>query len=99
MSTIIRRIIKSPKLPPALGPYSQGVMVDNTLYMSGAIGLDASGDLINGGLEAEARQALTNMGHVLTEAGLTYNHIVKTTVLLADINDFAVFNSIYAEYV
>ncbi len=97
MSKIIRRIIKSPMLPPALGPYSQGVMVDNTLYLSGAIGLNAAGDLISGGVEAEAKQALTNMGHVLTEAGLTYNNVVKTTVLLADINDFAAFNAIYAE--
>lgn len=81
----------------ALGPYSQAVMVNDTLYMSGALGVEASGDLASGGVEAEAKQALINMGHVLTEAGLSYNNVVKTTVLLADIKDFAAFNAIYAE--
>ena len=99
MSEIVRKIVKSSKLPPALGPYSQAVIVDKTMYLSGSLGVDtASGNLVSGGIAAEARQALTNIGHVLEEAGLTYKHVVKTTVLLADINDFAVLNSIYAEF-
>lgn len=97
MSQVVRKIIKSGKLPPALGPYSQAVMVNNTMYLSGALGVESSGNLVSGGVEAEAKQALTNIGYVLEEAGLTYNNVVKTTVLLANINDFTAFNEIYAE--
>lgn len=97
MSQVVRKIIKSGKLPPALGPYSQAVMVNNTMYLSGALGVESSGNLVSGGVEAEAKQALTNIGYVLEEAGLSYNNVVKTTVLLANINDFTAFNEIYAE--
>ena len=97
--SIERKIIKSPNAPSAIGPYNQGVQVGNTLYLSGSIGMNpATGNLVEGGIEAETRQCLTNMGNVLSEAGLTYNNVVKTTVLLADINDFATLNKIYAEY-
>ena len=65
----------------------------------GNLGLDPkTGELVSGGIAAEARQALTNIGFILEEAGLTYNHVVKTTVLLADINDFSTLNGIYAEF-
>jgi 2-iminobutanoate/2-iminopropanoate deaminase len=97
MSQIVRRIIKSSKLPPAIGPYSQAVMVGNTMYLSGALGVEATGELASGGVEAEAKQALTNIGYVLEEAGLTFNNVVKCTVLLDDIKDFNAFNAIYAE--
>ena len=99
MSQIVRSIVRSSKLPAPLGPYSPAVIVDKTMYLSGSIGLDpATGNLVSGGISAETRQALTNIGHILQEAGLTYNHVVKSTVLLADINDFNTLNSIYAEF-
>ena len=99
MSQLVRTIIKSAKAPAAIGPYSQAVKVGPTLYLSGCLGMDpATGNLVSGGINAEARQALTNIGSILEEAGYKYDHIVKTTVLLADINDFAALNSVYAEF-
>lgn len=99
MSQLVKTIIRSAKAPAAIGPYSQAVKVGNTVYLSGCLGMDpASGNLVSGGIEAEARQALTNIGSILEEAGLNYGHVVKNTVLLADINDFAVLNKVYAEF-
>jgi 2-iminobutanoate/2-iminopropanoate deaminase len=99
MSQLTRTIIKSAKAPGAIGPYSQAVKVGNTIYLSGCLGIDpATGNLINGGIEAEAKQALTNIGLILAEAGASYNNIVKSTVLLADINDFNALNKVYAEF-
>jgi 2-iminobutanoate/2-iminopropanoate deaminase len=74
-------------------------LVDKTLYISGCLGLDAqSGNLVSGGAVSEARQALVNMGYILEEAGCSYNNVVKCTLLLADINDFAAINDVYKEY-
>jgi 2-iminobutanoate/2-iminopropanoate deaminase len=99
MSQIIRKIIKSAKAPAAIGPYSQAVQVNNTLYISGCLGMDPqSGNLVPGGTQAEARQAMNNMNAILEEAGISFNNVVKCTILLADINDFASINSIYQEY-
>lgn len=99
MSQIIRKIIKSAKAPAAIGPYSQAVQVNNTLYISGCLGMDPqTGNLVSGGTQAEARQAMNNMNAILEEAGITFNNVVKCTILLADINDFASINSIYQEY-
>ena len=80
-------------------PFSQAIRTGGTVYLSGIIGKDnATGKLVSGGFEAEARQVFVNMGLVLEAAGLTYDNVVKNTVLLADINDFAVLNKIYGEY-
>jgi len=99
MSQLTRTIIKSAKAPGAIGPYSQAVKVGNTIYLSGCLGIDpATGSLVNGGIEAETKQALTNIGLILAEAGASYNNIVKSTVLLADINDFNALNKVYAEF-
>lgn len=99
MSHVVRTIIRAPKAPAAIGPYSQAVQVGQTLYLSGCLGADpGSGALVAGGIEAEARQALKNIGSILEEAGASYNNIVKTTVLLADIQDFATLNSVYGEF-
>lgn len=99
MSQLVKTIIKSAKAPAAIGPYSQAVKVDKTLYLSGCLGMDpATGNLVSGGIAAEARQALTNIGSILEEAGYKYEHVVKTSVFLADMNDFATLNSVYAEF-
>jgi len=96
---IVKTIISTPKAPAAIGPYSQAVKAGNTLYVSGQLGLvPASMELIGGGVEAEARQALQNMGEILKEAGGSYSDVVKTTVLLADMNDFVRVNKIYSEF-
>ncbi|KAJ8394598.1 hypothetical protein AAFF_G00044010 [Aldrovandia affinis] len=96
MSAIIRRIINTAKAPAAIGPYSQAVVVDRTMYISGQLGMDpSSGQLVGGGVQAEAKQALVNMGEILKEAGCGYDNVVKTTVLLADMNDFTNVNDVY----
>ncbi len=75
------------------------MLVDKTLYVSGCIGLDPqTGNLVSGGVAAEAKQAMNNMQAILEEAGCTYNNVVKCTLLLADINDFATINEIYKSY-
>uniref|UniRef100_A0A8C4SNA6 2-iminobutanoate/2-iminopropanoate deaminase n=1 Tax=Erpetoichthys calabaricus TaxID=27687 RepID=A0A8C4SNA6_ERPCA len=99
MSALVRRIISSTKAPAAIGPYSQAVVVDRTMYISGQLGMDVtSGQLVAGGVLEEARQALVNMGEILKAAGCDYNNVVKTTVLLADINDFNGVNDIYKQF-
>nr|ACM09640.1 Ribonuclease UK114 [Salmo salar] len=96
MSSIIRKIINTSKAPAAIGPYSQAVVVDRTMYVSGQLGMDpASGQLVEGGVQAQTKQALVNMGEILKEAGCGYDSVVKTTVLLADMNDFASVNDVY----
>ncbi|XP_078607409.1 2-iminobutanoate/2-iminopropanoate deaminase-like [Branchiostoma floridae x Branchiostoma japonicum] len=99
MAGVVRRIISTVKAPAAIGPYSQAVVVGDTMYISGQIGMDpASGDLVSGGVVPEAEQALKNMGSILEAADIDYSHVVKATVLLADINDFAAVNEVYKKY-
>ncbi|XP_048881941.1 2-iminobutanoate/2-iminopropanoate deaminase-like [Brienomyrus brachyistius] len=99
MSAIIRKIISTAKAPAAIGPYSQAVVVDRTMYISGQLGMDPStGQLVTGGVQAEAKQALINMGEILKAAGCNYDNVVKTTVLLADIGDFNNVNDVYKQF-
>ncbi|XP_030248970.1 2-iminobutanoate/2-iminopropanoate deaminase-like isoform X1 [Sparus aurata] len=98
MAALIRRIISTAKAPAAIGPYSQAVLVDRTMYISGQLGMDpASGQLVGGGVQAQTRQALVNMGEILKAAGCGYENVVKTTVLLADMNDFTTVNDVYKQ--
>ena len=96
------KVISTPKAPAAVGPYSQAIQVSEVtdiIFTSGQLGLiPETGEFAEGGVEAQARQALENIKAVLSEAGLTMKNVVKTTVLLADIADFAAVNAIYAEY-
>jgi len=99
MATVVRRIINPSTLLKPIAPYSHGVIVDNTLYVSGQIGMDPkTGDLVKGGVAGEAKQALENLGNVLRGAGTDFDKVVKTTVLLADMKDFETVNSIYGQY-
>ncbi|XP_003408305.1 2-iminobutanoate/2-iminopropanoate deaminase [Loxodonta africana] len=99
MSSLIRKVISTAKAPAAIGPYSQAVLIDRTVYISGQIGMDpSSGQLVPGGVVGETKQALTNIGEVLKAAGCDYSNVVKTTVLLADINDFTAVNEIYQQF-
>ena len=100
-----RVIVSTNKAPGAIGPYNQAVLVDRTLYISGQIGFEpATMEIVGrqggskGNVQAEAKQALTNMGEILKAVGATYNNVVKTTVLLADINDFVAVNDIYKTF-
>jgi len=94
-----REIIASPHAPAAIGPYSQAVKVGNTLYCSGQIAIDPStGELVNESVEAETRQVLENLSAVLTEAGFALSDVVRTTVYMTDMEDYAKINKIYGEY-
>ena len=85
--------------PAAVGPYSQAVEAGGTVYISGQVPLvPATGQLVDGGIQAQAEQALRNIGAILEAAGLGYADVVKTTVLLADIADFAAVNEVYARF-
>ncbi|XP_005728541.1 ribonuclease UK114-like [Pundamilia nyererei] len=99
MSALNRRIVNTASAPAAIGPYSQAVIVDRTMYISGQLGMDvASGKLVDGGVQAQAKQALINIGEILIAAGCDYSNVVKTTVLLADINDFNNVNEVYKTF-
>jgi 2-iminobutanoate/2-iminopropanoate deaminase len=94
-----KTIIISDKAPKAIGPYSIAIKAGNLVFTSGQLGLDPiSGNLISGGIEPETRQALTNLQHVLEEAGSGLQQVVKTTVFLKDMTEFAKMNTIYAEF-
>lgn len=91
-------IINTDRAPAAIGPYAQAVRVGNALYTSGQLGIvPASGQLAEG-LEAQARQALDNLHAILTEAGFGKGDVVKTTVFMKNLGDFAAFNAIYADF-
>lgn len=87
------------KAPAAIGPYSQAIAAGDLLFISGQLGMDPlTGQFVEGGVEAEARQALSNMGAILEAAGTSFAHVVKCTVLLTAMSDFAAVNQIYAEF-
>ncbi len=91
--------IATESAPAAVGPYSQAVEAGGTVYVSGQIPLvPATGQIVEGGIEAQAEQSLKNVGAILEAAGLGYGDVVKTTVLLADINDFVAVNEVYARF-
>lgn len=94
----MRKTIATAKAPAAIGPYSQGVDLNGTVYVSGQIPVNPADGSIPPGIELQTRQAMDNIGAILNEAGLSFNNIVKTTVLLADLADFAAMNAVYAEY-
>ncbi len=85
--------------PAAIGPYSQGIEAGGFVYVSGQLPINpATGEFAEGGIQAEARQSLTNIKNILAEAGLSMKNVVKVTVLLADISNFAAVNEVYAEF-
>jgi len=93
-----RRIIQTSAAPAAIGPYSQAVAAAGVIFTSGQIGLDPrTGQLVEGGIEAQTRQVLKNLQAVLEAAGSNMSRIMKTTVYLADMQDFAVMNQAYGE--
>jgi 2-iminobutanoate/2-iminopropanoate deaminase len=94
-----KQIITTDKAPKALGPYSVANRTGNLIFAAGQLGLNPeTGELAPGGIEAETRQSLTNLKCVLEAAGSSLANVVKTTVFLRDINDFARMNAVYAEF-
>ena len=93
------KAISTKKAPAAIGPYSQAIRVGNLVYTSGQIPIDpATGAFVEGGIREQTRQSLTNVRAILAEAGLAMSDVVKTTVFMADMNDFAEMNAVYAEF-
>ena len=91
--------INTPNAPAAIGPYSQAIQAGNTVYVSGQLPIDpATGAFAGDEIKAQTRQSLTNMKNILIEAGTDMSAVVKTTVLLANIADFAAMNEVYAEF-
>ncbi len=94
-----KEIITSDKAPKAIGPYSVATKFGDLIFTAGQLGFDPqTGELVSGGIEAETRQALTNVKNVLEAAGSSLANVLKTTVFLRDINDFARMNAVYAEF-
>ena len=94
----MKKVIATPDAPKAVGPYSQAIEVNGTLYISGQIPVNPADGKIQEDIVAAAHQSLKNIGAILKEAGMTFDNVVKTTVLLADISDFKAVNEVYAEY-
>ena len=93
------KVISTTKAPAAIGPYSQAIKVGNLVYTSGQIPIDPqTGSSVEGGIKEQTRQSLTNVKAILEEAGLTMANVVKTTVFMADMNDFTEMNAVYAEF-
>lgn len=91
--------IATDKAPAAIGPYSQGIIVEKMLYSSGQIALDPStGEVVGTNITEQAEQVMKNLGAILEAAGTDYGKVVKTTCFLAEMGDFAAFNEVYAKY-
>jgi len=92
-------IINSPKAPAPIGPYSQATMVNNTLYVSGQIALDAqSRELVNESIESETHRVMQNLQAILEEAGMDFSHVLKCTIFVKDLNNFGRINQTYGSY-
>ena len=95
----MKKIIATEKAPAAIGPYSQAIDCGTFLITSGQVPIDpATGELVPGGVTELARQSLRNIKAILAQAGLTMDHVVKTTVFLKNMSDFAAMNAVYAEF-
>jgi len=99
MDHLTKEVIITNKAPKAIGPYSAGIRIGNMVYTAGQLGIiPDTGEIISGGIEAETRQALQNIGAILVAAGTSLSNVVKTTIYLRDIADFTWMNNIYAEF-
>lgn len=95
----MRQAISSASAPNAIGPYSQAIRAGQLVFLSGQVPIDpATGTLVDGDIAAQTRRVLQNLGEVLKAAGLSFDHVVRTTVYLADLNDFPAMNDVYAAF-
>ena len=95
----MKRIIETPNAPQAIGPYSQAVEINNTLYISGQIPLDPeTKKIVDGGIKEQTKQVLKNIGAILEAAGYSYADVIKSTCLLSDINNFQAMNEVYGQF-
>ncbi len=95
----MKKVIFAPKAPQAIGPYSQAVEVNNTLYISGQVPLDPETmKVVEGGIKEQTRQVMKNIGAILEVAGYSYSNVVKSTCLLSDMANFKAMNEVYGEF-
>tara|TARA_B110000014_G_scaffold242314_1_gene211804 strand:+ start:227 stop:673 length:447 start_codon:yes stop_codon:yes gene_type:complete len=95
----LKKVIATDQAPKAIGPYSQAILVDGTLYVAGQIALDpSSGKLVEGGIEVQTRRVMQNLNAVLDAAGYRFDDVVQTQVFLSNLNHYKAMNSVYATY-
>ena len=95
----MKKIIETPNAPAPIGPYSQAVVFDDTLYTSGQIAIDPkTGELINGDIKKETEQVMNNIAAVLAAAGMDFQNVLKTSIFIKDMNDFQKINEVYGSY-
>lgn len=98
-TTIMKKIIDTKNAPAAIGPYSQAVWAGDLLYTSGQVALiPESGELDNSDIESETHRVMKNLQALLTEAGLSFDHVIKATIFIKDMNDFSKINGVYSSY-
>jgi|TARA_B110000914_G_C15492656_1_gene461499 2-iminobutanoate/2-iminopropanoate deaminase len=98
-SNELKKVIATDQAPKAIGPYSQAILVDGTLYLAGQIALDpSSGKLVEGGIEVQTRRVMQNLNAVLDAAGYRFDDVVQTQVFLSNLNHYKAMNSVYATY-
>ena len=95
----LKKVIATDQAPKAIGPYSQAILVDGTLYLAGQIALDpSSGKLVEGGIEVQTRRVMQNLNAVLDAAGYRFDDVVQTQIFLSNLNHYKAMNSVYATY-
>jgi 2-iminobutanoate/2-iminopropanoate deaminase len=95
----MKKIINTPNAPAPIGPYNQAVLADSTLYISGQIPMDpVTGELVSGDIQKETRQCMENLRAILEEAGMGFEHVVKASIFVKDMRQFAEINAAYSEY-
>ena len=95
----MKKIINTSKAPAPIGPYNQAVLVKDTLYISGQIPIDpATGKLVEGDIKKETKQSMENLRAILEEAGMTFEHVIKTSIFIKDMHQFAQINEVYGSY-
>ncbi|WP_047414338.1 RidA family protein [Cellulophaga sp. Hel_I_12] len=95
----MKKIINTPNAPAPIGPYNQAVLSGNTLYISGQIPINpATGELVAGDIQKETKQSMENLKAILTEAGMTFEHVIKASIFIKDMHQFAQINEVYGTY-
>ena len=95
----MKKTILTPNAPAPIGPYSQAILVDETLYCSGQIPINpTTNEIVQGTIKEQTHQCINNIANVLKQAGMTFDDVIKTTCFLANMSDFAEFNEVYAQY-
>jgi 2-iminobutanoate/2-iminopropanoate deaminase len=95
----VRQAVSTPSAPQAIGPYSQAIKAGALLFVSGQVPIDpATGAIVDGDIAAQTHRVFQNIGEILKAGGASFDHVVRTTVFLADMNDFAAMNAVYATY-